>query len=75
MKLIFSEQAWEDYCHWQEHDRKLLRRLNGLIRECTRTPFDGTGKPEPLRGSLSGGGRAASIWNIGWSIRCVKTAC
>jgi toxin YoeB len=54
MKLIFSEQAWEDYCHWQEHDRKLLRRLNGLIRECTRTPFDGTGKPEPLRGSLSG---------------------
>lgn len=54
MKLVFSEQAWEDYCHWQEHDRKLLRRLNGLIRECTRTPFSGTGKPEPLRGSLSG---------------------
>ena len=54
MKLIFSEQAWEDCCHWQEHDRKLLRRLNGLIRECTRPPFDGTGKPEPLRGSLSG---------------------
>lgn len=54
MKLIFSEQAWEDYCHWQEQDRKLLRRLNGLIRECTRTPFTGTGKPEPLRGSLSG---------------------
>ena len=54
MKLVFSEQAWGDYCHWQEHDRKLLRRLNGLIRECTRTPFSGTGKPEPLRGSLSG---------------------
>ncbi len=54
MKLIFSEQAWKDYLHWQANDAKLLSRLNGLIRECTRTPFQGTGKPEPLRGALSG---------------------
>ena len=54
MKLVFSEQAWEDYLHWQAHDPKLLDRLNKLIVECTRTPFAGTGKPEPLRGPLSG---------------------
>ena len=54
MKLIFSEQAWEDYLYWQTHDPKLLVRLNALIQECTRTPFKGTGKPEPLRGPLSG---------------------
>jgi toxin YoeB len=54
MKLVFSEQAWEDYCFWQQQDAKLLRRINELIKECTRTPFSGTGKPEPLRGSLSG---------------------
>lgn len=54
MKLIFSEQAWEDYLHWQAQDPKLLQRINALIKECTRTPFKGTGKPEPLRGPLAG---------------------
>jgi toxin YoeB len=54
MKLVFSERAWEDYLHWQATYAKLLGRLNGLIRECLRTPFQGTGKPEPLRGALSG---------------------
>lgn len=54
MKLIFSEQAWEDYLHWQAHDPKLVRRINDLIKECARAPFAGTGKPEPLRGALSG---------------------
>jgi toxin YoeB len=54
MKLVFSERAWEDYLHWQAHDLKLLDRINALIKECSRTPFTGTGKPEPLRGSLSG---------------------
>ncbi len=54
MKLIFSEQAWEDYLHWQTHDRKLLERINLLLRECLRTPVGGTGRPEPLRGALSG---------------------
>lgn len=54
MRLISSERAWEDYLHWQEHDRKLLERINGLIKECSRTPYKGIGKPEPLRGPLSG---------------------
>lgn len=54
MKLVFGDQAWDDYLYWQQHDKKLLKRLNGLIKECMRTPFEGTGKPEPLRGSLSG---------------------
>lgn len=54
MKLVFSERAWEDYLHWQTHDRKLLMRVNDLIKECSRTPFIGTGKPEPLRGAISG---------------------
>jgi toxin YoeB len=54
MKLVFHEQAWEDYLYWQAHDGKLLDRVNALIKECARTPFSGTGKPEPLRGALSG---------------------
>ena len=54
MKLVFHENAWEDYLHWQQTDAKLLRRVNQLIKECARTPFEGTGKPEPLRGPLSG---------------------
>ncbi len=54
MKLIFHEQAWDDYLYWQQQDRKMLARLNGLVKECMRTPFNGTGKPEPLKGQLSG---------------------
>ena len=54
MKIVFEAQAWEDYLHWQTQDRKLLERVNALIKECTRTPFAGIGKPEPLRGSLAG---------------------
>jgi toxin YoeB len=54
VRIIFHEQAWDDYLYWQKQDRKLLARLNSLIKECTRTPFDGTGKPEPLKGQLSG---------------------
>ncbi len=53
MKLIFSEAAWEDYLYWQETDKKILKKINGLIKEITRTPFDGTGKPEPLKYELS----------------------
>jgi toxin YoeB len=66
VKLVVSETAWDDYLHWQTQDTKLLKRLNELIRECSRTPFTGTGKPEPLRGPLSGWGRGASISNAGW---------
>lgn len=54
MKLVFADNAWEDYLHWQKADAKVLARVNDLLRECQRTPFKGTGKPEPLKGSLSG---------------------
>jgi toxin YoeB len=54
LKLVFHERACEDYLHWEVSDPKRFARINGLIRECTRTPFAGTGKPEPLRGPLSG---------------------
>lgn len=54
MKLVFAPGAWEDYLHWQATAPNTLQRLNDLIRECQRTPFTGTGKPEPLRGDLKG---------------------
>jgi toxin YoeB len=54
VRLIFSEHAWEDYLYWERTDRKTLDRINKLIKEIQRTPFEGTGKPEPLRHSLSG---------------------
>lgn len=54
MKLVFSEQAWEDYLYWQKFDRKRMQRINDLIRKIARTPHAGTGKPEPLRHALSG---------------------
>jgi toxin YoeB len=54
MRLVFSEQAWEDYLHWQKTDKKLVQRINGLIKEIIRTPHEGTGKPEPLKHALSG---------------------
>ena len=54
MKLVFAEQAWEDYLYWQKTDKKLVKRINDLIKEITRTPYTGTGKPEPLKHVLSG---------------------
>lgn len=54
MKLIFSDHAWEDYLYWQRTDRKILERINRLIKEIQRSPFEGTGKPEPLKHGLSG---------------------
>lgn len=54
MKLVFSEQAWDDYLYWQKTDRRLVQRINDLIKEITRTPYTGTGKPEPLKHALSG---------------------
>jgi toxin YoeB len=54
MKLVFSEHAWDDYLYWQKHDKKLPVKLNSLIKEISRTPFEGIGKPEPLKGDLSG---------------------
>ena len=52
--LEFTEHAWDDYIYWQSQDKKVLKRINALIRECQRTPFEGTGKPEPLKSNLSG---------------------
>jgi len=54
MKLIFSEQGWEDYLYWQKTDKKLLERINTLIKDTSRSPFEGIGKPEPLKNALSG---------------------
>ncbi|MCF7982973.1 MAG: Txe/YoeB family addiction module toxin [Thiohalocapsa sp.] len=54
MRLIFSEHAWEDYLHWQQTDRKRLKRINLLIQDIKRSPFDGIGKPEPLKHGLAG---------------------
>lgn len=54
MKLVFAEQAWEDYLYWQKTDKKLLERINTLIKDITRSPFEGIGKPEPLKNALSG---------------------
>ena len=54
MIVSFHLTAWDDYQHWQSTDRALLKRLNSLIRECQRHPFEGTGKPEALRQSMRG---------------------
>ena len=54
MKLVFSEHAWDDYLFWQKTDKKILRRVNSLIKEAMRHPFEGVGKPEPLKHGLSG---------------------
>ncbi|MBU4271500.1 MAG: Txe/YoeB family addiction module toxin [Planctomycetes bacterium] len=54
MKIIFSSQAWDDYLYWQRTDRRVLKRINDLIKEISRTPFQGAGKPEPLRHALAG---------------------
>ena len=54
MKLVFDREAWIDYLAWQSEDVIVLERINGLIGECLRDPFRGTGKPEPLKQNLSG---------------------
>lgn len=53
-KLTFTEKAFEEYLYWQGQDKKTLRRINALLKEISRTPFEGSAKPEPLRGDLSG---------------------
>ena len=54
MKLLWHDLAWEDYHHWRAADPKTFERLNTLIKECRRSPFTGTGKPEPLKGDFKG---------------------
>ncbi|HUE70294.1 MAG TPA: Txe/YoeB family addiction module toxin [Pirellulaceae bacterium] len=54
MRLVFTPSGWDDYLWFQSHDRKLLKRDNLIIQDVLRSPFQGIGKPEPLKGELSG---------------------
>ena len=54
MKLIFSENAWEDYLYWQNTDKQILKRINELIKDIQKNKHKGIGKPEPLKHNLSG---------------------
>ena len=54
MRLVWASHAWDDYLYWRRADANVFERLNALIEECRRTPFTGTGKPEPLRENLKG---------------------
>ena len=54
MKLIFAEQAWEDYVYWQQKDKRMVKRINELIENTAREPFTGIGKPEALKHALAG---------------------
>jgi toxin YoeB len=54
VKILFSERAWEDYLYWQQTDKKMLNRVNNLLKDIQRNPYNGIGKPEPLKHGLSG---------------------
>lgn len=53
MRLLWEDRAWDDYLYWQTQDKKTLKRINALLKEIGRNPFEGIGKPEPLKGNLS----------------------
>ena len=54
MNMRFTQNAWEEYSYWQKTDKKIINKINELVKTISRTPFDGIGKPEPLRGNLQG---------------------
>ena len=54
MKLLWDERGWNDYLAWQDSDRKTLRKINAILKDIQRNPYDGIGKPEPLKENLSG---------------------
>ena len=54
MKKVWEDSAWDDYLYWQNTDKKMLNKVNELIKSCERTPFSGIGKPEPLKENLKG---------------------
>ena len=54
MRIIFADRAWEDFTYWIEHDRKVAKRIIRLLKEIEREPFQGIGKPEPLKHGLAG---------------------
>ena len=54
MRLLWEDRAWEDYCYWQENDRKILKRVNALLKDIQRNGYEGIGKPESLKENLGG---------------------
>ncbi|MGV4439007.1 Txe/YoeB family addiction module toxin [Ornithobacterium rhinotracheale] len=54
MKYIFVDESWEDYLYWQKNDKRKLKRINALLKDISRTPFEGIGKPELLKHKYSG---------------------
>ena len=74
MRVLFTPEGWADYLFWQEQDRATLRRINELIRDVQRDPFRGTGKPEPLRGGFTAGGRGALPGITAWCIASAALA-
>jgi toxin YoeB len=54
VRLVFTPQGWDDYCHWQQSDRSILKRINRLIDDALRDPTSGIGKPEPLKYGIIG---------------------
>ena len=54
MNVVFTPTAWQQYTEWQKEDKKIVKRINELIKDTRRTPFEGKGKPEPLKHNLSG---------------------
>ncbi len=54
MKIVCSSQSWEEYLYWQKSDKNILKRINNLIKDITRTPYKGKGKPEPLKNAIAG---------------------
>jgi len=53
VKIVFLTHGWDDYLYWQKHDKKILKKVNELIKDCQRSPFSGIGKPEALKNDLS----------------------
>ena len=54
MKYVFVDESWEDYLYWQKTDKKMLKRINDLLKDITRNPYSGIGKPEPLKYKYKG---------------------
>ena len=52
MRLLWEDRAWDDYLYWQTQDKKTLKRINALVKDIQNIPFDGIGRPEPLKGNL-----------------------
>ncbi len=54
MGILWEDRGWDDYLYWQAQDKKTIKRINALIKDAQRTPYEGIGKPEPLKGNLGG---------------------